>query len=198
MRRALLHFQRYKSVAVRVFAGPDRREVAPAEFLYHSISSVKNISNSNRMVAARPIPLRALSIQFADVGSRSRRRRRRRVVVVVGIIQIVARIDVVLGRVRDGLGRLLRLLARGRLGGRGLAVFSSSPFPRHRISWRALSLAFFYLAAAVAPAARRARTSGLTVLAVSLVVPTTLVCLLGRCDASERLARFPNELRETY
>ena len=132
MRRALLHFQRYKSVAVRVFAGPDRREVAPAEFLYHSISSVKNISNSNRMVAARPIPLRALSIQFADVGSRSRRRRRRRVVVVVGIIQIVARIDVVLGRVRDGLGRLLRLLARGRLGGRGLAIFSSSAFPRHR------------------------------------------------------------------
>ena len=86
MRRALLHFQRYKSVAVRVFAGPDRREVAPAEFFYHSIPRVEDVSNSNRMVAARSIALRALAIQLRDVAPRRRRRRRRRVVVVVGII----------------------------------------------------------------------------------------------------------------
>ena len=89
MRRALLHFQRYKSVAVRVFAGPDRREVAPAELFYHSIPRVEDVSNSNGMVAARPITLRALAIQLRDVAPRRRRRRRRRVVVVVGIIQIV-------------------------------------------------------------------------------------------------------------
>mmetsp|Transcript_7867 Transcript_7867/g.20962 ORF Transcript_7867/g.20962 Transcript_7867/m.20962 type:complete len:215 (-) Transcript_7867:31-675(-) len=132
MRRALLHFQRYKSVPIRVLAGPDRREVAPAEFFDHSVSSVKHVADPHGMVAARPIALRALAIQFADVAPGRRRRRRRRVVIIIGVVEVVPTINVVLGRVGDGLGRLLRLLARGRLGGRGLSVFAAAAFPRHR------------------------------------------------------------------
>ena len=172
MRRALLHFQRYKSVPIRVLAGPDRREVAPAEFFDHSVSSVKHVADPHGMVAARPITLRALAIQLRDVAPRRRRRRRRRVVVVVGIIQIVPRIDVVLGRVGDGLGRLLRLLARWRLGGRGLSIFASAAFPRHLSVCLARGLA---LSIWRQRWLRRVadRTSGLTVLAVSSVGSAT-------------------------